>query len=85
MSDPELSTEPVIEVAEPGPEVSWSRRIVGEVRDHPFGYGVLATFLVVGPVAASLLFPEAPPGVSIVGGLALGAYAALCAVPQKFL
>lgn len=85
MSDPDLLVEPVNEGAEPGPPVAWSKRIVGEVRDHPFGYGVLAAFLVIGPVAASLLFPEAPPGVSIVGGLALGGYAALCAVPQKFL
>jgi hypothetical protein len=60
-------------------------RVVAEIRDHPFGYCVLAVFMLAGPIAASLLFPEAPIGVSIVGGLALGGYAALCAVPQKFL
>ena len=61
------------------------RAVIDEVRDRPFAYGVLGAFLLAGPVVASLLFPEAPPAVGIVGGLALGAYAALCAVPQKFL
>lgn len=60
-------------------------RLVDEVRSHAFGYGVLAAFLVAGPLAASALFPEAPTGVGIIGGLAFGAYAAFCAVPQKFL
>lgn len=69
----------------PAPErSSWPSRIAGELRDHPFGYGVMAAFLVAGPVVARLLFPEAPPAVGIVGGLIFGGYAALCAVPGKF-
>jgi hypothetical protein len=59
--------------------------LVKEVRTHPFGYSVLAAFLVVGPVLAVLIFPEAPPAVAAAGGLAFGVYAALCAVPQKFM
>ena len=59
--------------------------LVKEVRSRPFGYGVLAAFLVGGPFLAVLIFPEAPPAVAAVGGLAFGAYAALCAVPQKFM
>jgi 4-hydroxybenzoate polyprenyltransferase len=64
---------------------SWPRRLVAEVRSRPFAYGVLAAFLPAGPLLAAWLFPEAPLGVSVVGGLLLGGYAALCAVPQKFL
>jgi hypothetical protein len=68
--------------AEPGRRAA---RLVREVRTHPFGYGVMAAFIVIGPLVALYLFPEAPPAVCIVGGIALGAYAAMCAVPQKFL
>jgi hypothetical protein len=59
--------------------------LVKEVRSRPFGYSVLAAFLVGGPFISMLIFPEAPPAVAAVGGLAFGVYAALCAVPQKFM
>jgi len=61
------------------------RTLVHEVRTHPFGYSVLAAFVVGGPAIAVMIFPEAPPAVAAVGGLAFGVYAALCAVPQKFM
>lgn len=64
---------------------SWRSRLAHEFRTHPFGYIVLGIFVVAGPLLAPLIFPQAPPAVAIVGGLAFGAYAALCAVPQKFL
>jgi len=60
-------------------------RLIEEVKLHPFGYAVLVTFLVAGPIAAPLIFPEAPPAVAALGGLIFGGYAALCAVPQKFM
>jgi hypothetical protein len=60
------------------------RAVAREMRDHPMAYGVLAVFLVAGPFVASLLFPEAPLGVSLLGGLIFGGYAALCALPGKF-
>lgn len=60
-------------------------RLAREIRRHPFGYSVLGIFLVAGPLLTPLVFPQAPPAVAIVGGLAFGAYAALCAVPQKFI
>ena len=66
----------------------WQRRrqaAVREVKSHPFGYGVLAAFVVIGPVLVMMIFPEAPPSVVVIGGLAFGIYAALCAVPQKFM
>lgn len=66
----------------------WQRRrqaVVHEVKSHPFGYGVLAAFIVIGPALIMMIFPEAPPAVVVVGGLAFGVYAALCAVPQKFM
>lgn len=64
---------------------SWKEALLHEVRTHPFGYVVLGLFLLAGPLLAPLLFPQAPPAVAIVGGLAFGLFAALCAVPQKFL
>ena len=60
------------------------RAVAREVRDRPMAYGVLAAFLVAGPFVASLLFPEAPLAVSLLGGLIFGGYAALCALPGKF-
>ncbi len=60
-------------------------RVSQELRERPMAYGVLALFMLLGPAVTPFLFPEAPPGVSILGGLAFGAYAALCAVPEKFL
>jgi hypothetical protein len=67
------------------PKPGWKAGLVREVREHPFGYVVLAIFVLAGPVGAHFLFPQAPPAIAIVGGLAFGAYAALCAVPQKFI
>ena len=63
----------------------FKQRLVAEVKGHPFGYTVLAIFVVAGPIAAPLLFPQAPPAAAIIGGLAFGVYAALSAVPQKFM
>ena len=60
-------------------------RVIAEVRSRPFGYTVLGLFLIGGPILAMLIFPEAPPAVTAVGGLVFGSYAALCSVPQKFL
>jgi hypothetical protein len=67
------------------PMRSWRKAILREVRAHLFGYVVLGLFVLAGPVLAPLIFPQAPPAVAIVGGLAFGLYAAICAVPQKFL
>jgi hypothetical protein len=55
-----------------------------ELRDHAFAYGVVAAFLVAGPIAVAMIFPEASPWLGLVGGLVFGFYAALCAVPDKF-
>jgi hypothetical protein len=73
------------ELSEGPPKRSWKEAIVREVRTHPVGYVVLGLFVLAGPALAPLIFPQAPPAVAIVGGLAFGLYAALCAVPQKFL
>jgi len=64
---------------------SWKAALIAEVRSHPFGYGVLAVALVVGPVLIAMIFPEVSPLQAVVGGIAFGVYAALCAVPQKFM
>ncbi len=59
--------------------------VLHEIRSHRFGYSVLAIFVLAGPALAPFLFPQASPAAAAVGGLAFGLYAALCAVPQKFL
>jgi len=56
-----------------------------ELRSYPIGYGVTLAFVLAGPFAARWAFPEAPLGVVVVGGMLLGVWAALCAVPGKFL
>lgn len=63
----------------------WKRALAEEARNHPLGYGVLAAFTLGGPLIARIIFPDAPLGVLIFGGLMLGAYAALSAVPDLFL
>ncbi|MFK7896008.1 MAG: hypothetical protein AB8G23_09250 [Myxococcota bacterium] len=61
------------------------QRIVAEVKGRPFAYSVLGVSLVAGPIIATMIFPQAPPGAAATGGLLFGVYAALCAVPQKFM
>ena len=64
---------------------TWKDALVAEVRSHPFGYGVLAVALLIGPFLIMMIFPEVSPLQAVVGGVAFGVYAALCAVPQKFM
>ena len=73
------------EAADEAPQKTRVARLIEEVKNHPFGYSVLVVFVLAGPIAAPLIFPEAPPAVAAVGGLVFGAYAALCTVPQKFM
>jgi hypothetical protein len=82
-SQPEMAPSSEAEVIPLRPHLR--ARLWAELRSRPIAYIVLAIFLVGGPVATHFLFPEAPTGVGLIGGLAFGAYAALCAVPQKFL
>ncbi len=60
-------------------------RLWQELRRHPYAYAVAVVFAVAGAVLAPILIPEASPWMGAVGGLAMGVYAALCAVPNKFL
>ena len=60
-------------------------RIWREVRRHPYAYILTFVFAVAGAVTAPLLFEAATPWMGLAGGLALGIYAALCTVPNKFL
>jgi hypothetical protein len=87
------STDPLPEDAEaeesvgtsPGSLQSRLDAVSEEIRTHPFGYSVMAAFVLAGPVVASYLFPQAPTGVAVIGGLAFGVFSALCAVPGKFI
>lgn len=56
-----------------------------EVREHPMAYFVLLLFVVAGPVVTHVLFPDAPRGAGLFGGIAFGVYACLCAMPQRFV
>lgn len=60
-------------------------RVWAELRRHPYAYILTLVFAVAGAVGAPLLFPGATPWMGLAGGLALGIYAALCTVPNKFL
>ena len=79
------SAEAVEKVEGASPTRNWRQALLHEVRTHPFGYAVLLAFVLAGPILAPMLFPKAPPAAAAAGGLAFGLYAALCAVPQKFL
>jgi len=61
------------------------KAIVREVRSRPFAYVVFGSFVVAGPFVVGWMFPEASLAVGVIGGICFGGYAALCAVPQKFL
>jgi len=67
------------------PRPSRAARLWAELRRHPYAYLLTFVFAGVGAVVAPLLFPEATPAMGAVGGLVFGIYAALCAVPNKFL
>lgn len=62
----------------------WTARIAHELRTHVVAYSVLAVFVASGPLVVTWLFPGVTPWVGVVGGLAFGIYAALCAVPDRF-
>jgi hypothetical protein len=64
---------------------SLAARVWEEVRHRPYAYGVLIGFTVAGGISAPLIFPDVSPWAGAIGGLALGFYAALTAVPNKFL
>jgi hypothetical protein len=70
------------------PRSGWQRKVAAlgrELRAHPIAYSVLGCFMVGGPLLAKLIFPAAPLGALVLGGIFLGAYAAVCAVPGEFL
>lgn len=59
--------------------------VAKELREHRVAYGVLGAFMLGGPLIAKLIFPAAPLGALVLGGIFLGVYAAVCAVPGEFL
>lgn len=81
MPDPSRDNVTPIETA----RRSWAQTVVREVRDHPMAYFVLLLFVIAGPIVTAILFPDAPRGVGVFGGMAFGIYACLCAMPQRFL
>jgi hypothetical protein len=59
--------------------------VVGEVRAHAVGYSVWLAFVLAGPIAVQLIFPQASSGLVMIGGVAFGVFAGVSAVPEKFL
>jgi hypothetical protein len=70
--------------SEESPARGWLAALSQEIREHAMPYAVLLLFVVAGPIVTHHLFPEAPRGVGLFGGVAFGAYAALCAMPGRF-
>jgi hypothetical protein len=71
------------------PETPARRGLLGrlreELRRHAIGYAVVAAFTLIGPLLVYIIFPDASPLLGVLGGLAFGVYAALAAVPDRFL
>jgi len=67
------------------PKGGWIASIRREVATHPLVYAVMGAFCVMGPVLARIIFPEAPLGLVIFGGLALGVVFTLCALAGRVL
>jgi len=74
-----------VETGDPAQPVrkGWLASIGREIRHHPFAYGTVAAFAVLGPIFTRMIFPEAPPLLGLFGGLVLGGFFAFCAVPDK--
>jgi hypothetical protein len=72
-------------VVELAPARSLGARVGRELRRHRTAYAVLAAFVVASPFVVPMIFPEASPWMGLAGGIALGIWAAACAVPDKFL
>lgn len=66
------------------PAGGWLARLRRELRGHLVAYGVLAAFVLIGPLLVHRIFPDVSPLLGLVGGLVFGVYAALCAVPDRF-
>jgi hypothetical protein len=62
-----------------------AQRLGREVSRHRYAYIVVGSFALAGPFVTRYLFPEAPPFSGLVGGVCLGVYAAMCAIPDQFL
>jgi hypothetical protein len=56
-----------------------------EIKTHAAGYVVLAGFSLAGLIIGHFVFPDMSIWIGVVGGLAFGVYAAIFAVPDKFL
>ncbi len=76
------STEPSDGVA-PQPRRSWRTALVDDVRSHLLAYGAVAGFCVLGPVFAHMIFPEAPLGLVVFGGIVFGVHIGFCALADK--
>jgi hypothetical protein len=78
-------TEMEQEPESPAEPRSWLAAAREEIAAHPMAYFVLLLFVIAGPVVTAYLFPQAPRGAGLLGGVAFGVYAALCAMPGRFL
>jgi hypothetical protein len=68
--------------AEPRSRIAGLRH---ELRTHLFTYLTVAGFVVLGPVLAKMIFPEAPTSLIVVGGVLMGGYFAFNALLHKLM
>jgi hypothetical protein len=66
------------------PRLSTLARVRRELVTHKTAYIVLVLFMFGGIFIIPWIFPEATPGMGALGGLFLGVWASLSAVPNKF-
>jgi hypothetical protein len=59
-------------------------RVRRELVTHKTAYIVLVSFMFGGIFIIPWIFPEATPGMGALGGMFLGVWASLSAVPNKF-
>jgi len=64
---------------------SFRTRLSDELSEFAQGYWLLLVFALGGILVVSLFLPGHSLTARVVGGIALGCWSALCAIPEKFL
>ncbi len=75
------SSEPSGEPADPAR--GWIAAVSDEFRSRPLAYGAVAGLVMLGPVAARMIFPEASLSLVLFGGVTLGGFFGFCAMADK--
>ena len=82
MTSPDRASAEIDAASEPRRR-RWPAAVREEIRSHKLAYLAIAAFCVIGPMFARMIFPEAPLGLVIFGGVAFGVHFAFCALADK--